>query len=116
MTASSAVPTTPPSAERRPHDRTVHGETVTDDFHWLRDRDDPEVIAYLEAENAYTEAVLAPTSALRDELFEAIRRRTQETDVSVPVRKGPWWYYTRTYEGLQYGVHCRRPVGTAEDD
>jgi oligopeptidase B len=110
------VPTTPPSAERRPHDRTVHGETVTDDFHWLRDRDDPEVIAYLEAENAYTEAVLAPTSALRDELFEAIRRRTQETDVSVPVRKGPWWYYTRTYEGLQYGVHCRRPVGTAEDD
>lgn len=115
MTAPTE-PVRPPVARRVPHERTVHGETVTDDWYWLRERDDPGVVAYLEAENAYTESVLAPTKPLQEELFDAIRRRTQETDLSVPVRKGPYWYYVRTFEGLQYPVHCRRPLGAAEGD
>ncbi len=81
-----------------------------DPFHGLRDASDPEVIAYLEAENAYTEARLAPTEPLRQRIFEEIRGRVQETDVSAPVRRGPWEYLSRTTEGLQYACHVRRPA------
>jgi oligopeptidase B len=75
----------------------------------LRERDDPDVLAYLEAENQWTEQATAHTAALQETLFEEIKGRIQETDVSAPVGYGPWWYYTRSVEGLQYGVHCRRP-------
>jgi len=98
----------PPEAPRRPTELTAHGDTRVDDWYWLRDRDDPEVIAYLEAENAWTEQATAPTKALQDQLFEEIKGRIQETDVSAPVPFDDWWYYTRTAEGLQYGRHCRR--------
>ncbi len=99
--------TSPPVAKRVPTERTRHGETVVDEYAWLRDRDDPDTLAYLEAENAYTAEVMAPTAALQEELFTEIRSRIQETDLSVPVRKGDWWYYTRTEEGRQYPIHCR---------
>jgi oligopeptidase B len=99
-----------PVARRIPTERTHHGDTFTDDYAWLADKDSPETIAYLEAENAYTEAVTAGQAALREAIFGEIKARTQETDLSVPTRKGNWWYYARTMAGKQYAVHCRREV------
>jgi len=99
---------TPPIAARRPHVVSAHGDDRSDDLYWLRDRDDPEVIALLEAENAYTDAVLAPTEGLQEKLFEEIRSHVQETDLSVPTRLRDHWIYSRTVEGEAYPVHCRR--------
>ena len=101
---------TPPMAEARPEIITTHGDTRIDEFSWLRNRDDPAAIAYLEAENAHTEAVLLHLEETRVRLFEEIKARVVETDLSVPVRRGPWWYYTRTQEGKSYPIHCRRPA------
>ena len=98
----------PPLAPRRPHTLAAHGDQRQDDWYWLRDADDPEVIAYLRAENAYTEEALAPLQPLRDSLFEEIKNRIKQSDVGAPARRGPWWYYSRTVEGQQYAVHCRR--------
>ncbi len=105
----------PPVAERRPVVLEAHGDVRTDDWFWLRDKEDPQVIAHLEAENAYTEAVMAPTRTLQEALFTEMVARIEETDLSVPVRKGPWLYYGRTREGASYGIHCRRPVDGPED-
>ncbi|MGD9751079.1 MAG: S9 family peptidase [Acidimicrobiia bacterium] len=100
---------TPPIAKTEPSTITAWGDTRVDPYAWLRNREaDPDVLAYLEAENAYTEAAMAHTAGLQSELFEEIRARILETDLSVPVRKGPWWYYSRTEEGKQYGISCRR--------
>jgi oligopeptidase B len=98
----------PPSAPRRPKVLSLHGDERVDDWYWLRARDDPATTAYLEAENAYTEAMTAPTAALRERLYEEIRGRIQETDESAPVPYGGHWYFRRTVEGLQYAIHCRR--------
>jgi len=106
----------PPVAKRIPVERTRHGETVVDEYAWLRDRDDPDTTAYLEAENAHTAQVMAPTKALQDELFEEIRSRILETDLTVPARKGSWWYYTRTEEGRQYPIHCRSRSEAGDDE
>ncbi|MGC4895524.1 S9 family peptidase [Micromonospora sp. DT31] len=103
-----------PAAKRVPTERIHHGDTVLDEYAWLATRDDPDTIAYLDAENAYTEARTAHLAGLRTALFEETRQRTQETDLSVPTRKGGYWYYTRTVEGQQYGVHCRRAVRAGE--
>jgi oligopeptidase B len=100
---------TPPSAPRREHVREHHGDAVVDPYEWLRDKSDPAVIAHLEAENAYAEEMTSHLEPLRQALFEEIRTRTQETDLSVPVRSGDWWYYTRTFENAQYAAHCRSP-------
>lgn len=100
-----------PVAERRPHLREVHGTSVQDPWFWLRNRDDPAVIALLEAENSATDAATAHLAELRASLFDEIRGRVNETDQSVPLPKGPWDYQTRTFEGLQYAVHVRRPRG-----
>jgi oligopeptidase B len=102
---------TPPLAPRRPHLLNEHGDERVDDWYWLRERDNPEVRAYLEAENAYADEVLAPARGLRDRIFDEIKGRVQETDESAPVPYGPWEYTTRTVEGLQYGIHARRPRG-----
>ena len=102
-------------ARRVPGERTHHGDTVIDEFAWLADKDDPETLRYLEAENAYTAEMTAGQAGLRDEIFGEIKGRTQETDLSVPVRKDGWWYYTRTVAGKQYPVHCRRAVQPGED-
>jgi oligopeptidase B len=104
----------PPVAPRRPHALRAHGDERVDDWYWLRERDDPEVRAYLEAENAYTQAVGASTEKLRGRLYDEIVGRVQETDASAPVAKGPYEYFTRTIEQEQYAVHCRRPVGSLE--
>ncbi|WP_136052152.1 S9 family peptidase [Microbacterium sp. K36] len=96
-----------PIAARRSTLRTHHGDTVDDPYEWLRAKDSPEVIAHLEAENAHTEAETAHLADLRETLFQEIKGRVQETDLSVPTRRGDWWYYSRTEEGAQYGIHCR---------
>ena len=105
----------PPIADRRPIERTHHGDTFVDDYEWLRDKESPDTLAYLEAENAYTQARTSHLEPLRDQIFEEIRSRTQETDLSVPVRLGDHWYYSRTIEGKQYGLSCRRPVAGRDD-
>ena len=102
--------TSAPRAAQRPHTLTAHGDDRQDPWYWLRDRDDPATLAYLEAENAYTDDVLAPQADLRDALFEEMKGRILETDMSVPTRRGPWWYYGRTEEGQNYGIHRRRPA------
>ena len=106
---------TPPVTEKRPTERTHHGDVVTDHYEWLRDKDDPAVVAHLELENAYTKAKTKHLSLLQEQVFEEIKRRTKETDLSVPTREGDWWYYSRTVEGLQYGIHCRVAVRGADD-
>ncbi len=113
---NDGVESTPPVAERRPHTREVHGTATEDPWYWLRERDDPAVVALLEAENAYTEERTAHLASLREHLFEEIRSRILETDQSVPVPKGPWEYRVRTVEGLQYPVHVRRPRGGTDED
>jgi oligopeptidase B len=112
---STAARATPPSARREPVVLTAHGDERHDDWYWLRDRDDPEVIAYLEAENRFADAQLAPLSPLRDRIFGEIKRRIQETDESAPVAEGAWEYTSRTVEGAQYAVHCRRPRGAGPE-
>jgi oligopeptidase B len=110
--AAAVMTPTPPVAPRRPKILRAHGDERVDDYYWLRHRDDPAVIAHLEAENAYTRAVMTHTEALQQQIFDEIKSRVQETDASAPVRKGPYEYFTRTIEGMQYGIHCRRPAGT----
>jgi oligopeptidase B len=104
----------PPEAKQIPSSRTYHGDTVIDEYAWLADKADPDTIAYLTAENAYTDAATAELSSLADQIFAEIKARTQESDLSVPVRKGDWWQYARTVEGQQYAVHCRRAVRPGE--
>lgn len=96
-----------PTADRRSTLRTHHGDTFDDPYEWLRAKDSDEVIAHLEAENAHTDAETAHLAGLRERLFQEIKGRVQETDLSVPTRRGDWWYYSRTQEGAQYGIHCR---------
>jgi oligopeptidase B len=112
----SSAPLDPPSPERRPVELIAHGDLRIDDWFWLGDKDDPAVIAHLTEENAYTEGQMAGTSALQAELFDEIVARIEETDLSVPARKGSWLYYSRTVEGSSYSIHCRRPVGTEDGD
>ena len=104
-----------PVAKKVPHERTHHGDTFVDDYEWLREKDDPEVIAHLEAENAHTDTRTEHLGPLRETIFGEIKSRTQETDLSVPSRMGQWWYYSRSFEGKQYTVQCRCPIGGADD-
>ncbi|WP_432278293.1 S9 family peptidase [Nocardia carnea] len=104
---------TAPTAKTVPQERVHHGDRFVDEYEWLRDKDNPEVIAYLEAENAYTEAQTAHLAPLREKIFDEIKSRTQETDLSVPTRLGEYWYYSRSFEGKQYGVQCRCPIDAA---
>ncbi|MDP9864633.1 MULTISPECIES: S9 family peptidase [Streptosporangium] len=98
---------TPPTAKKVPSERVHHGDTVVDDYAWLTVKDDPETIAYLEAENAYTQQATAHLKPLQETIFQEIKDRTLETDLTVPTRKNGWWYYSRTEEGKQYGIQCR---------
>ncbi|MBM6400201.1 S9 family peptidase [Phycicoccus sonneratiae] len=105
---SPSLPT-PPTAPRRPHVREQHGEAVEDPYWWMRDLEDPELLAHLEAENAYAEARTEHLTGLRATLFGEIKARVKEDDLSVPVASGPWWYLSRTAEGKQYATHVRVP-------
>jgi oligopeptidase B len=112
-TLPSAVPAPrpePPAARAVPRVTTLHGDTRIDEYFWLRNREDPEVLAYLANENAYTDAVMRPTEALQESLYLEMRARIRETDLSVPERQDGWLYYHRTEAGAQYPIYCRRPV------
>ncbi|HEX2704998.1 MAG TPA: hypothetical protein VHM65_04510, partial [Candidatus Lustribacter sp.] len=99
----------PPVAKRVNHIREHHGERVVDEYEWLRDAKNPEVIAHLTAENRYAEERLAHLAPLREAIFQEIKGRTQETDLSVPVALDGWWYYARSVQGKQYALQCRAP-------
>src|ERR1017187_1197044 len=101
----------PPIAPKKHREIQVHGHTLVDDYAWLRDKENPEVIAYLEAENKYAEAVMAPLAGLQEQIYNEMLSHIKQTDVSVPFRDGSWWYYTRTEEKLQYSIHCRKLGG-----
>jgi len=108
----------PPIAHKEHKETHLHGAILIDDYAWLRDKQNPGVTAYLDAENEYALAVMAPLTALRDELYDEMLSHVKQTDVSVPYRDGDWWYSTRTEEGKQYAIHCRRrggPDGPAAD-
>jgi oligopeptidase B len=105
MTHNPLLP--PPIARKEHKENALHGVVLTDDYAWLRDKENPEVTAYLEAENAYAAAVMKPLDGQREELYQEMLSHVKQTDVSVPFRDGDWWYYTRTEEGLQYAIHCR---------
>jgi len=106
----------PPVAKKVNSERVHHGDTVVDEYAWLKDKDDPDTVAYLKAENEHTGVATAHLAELREQLFGEIRKRTQETDLTVPLRKGAYWYYTRTVEGQQYTIYCRRAVRPGETD
>ncbi|MCU1541284.1 MAG: family peptidase, partial [Arthrobacter sp.] len=105
----------PPVARKVPSLRTHHGDSFEDNYEWLRDKESPEVVNLLKAENAYQEAVTAHQEPLREAIFQEIKGRTQETDLSVPHRKDGWWYYTRSVEGKEYGIHCRLRAQDTDD-
>ena len=107
---ASVVSPEPPLAARVGFERTLWGDTRVDHYQWMENSESPEVLRHLEAENAYTEKMLEPVTQLRETLFEEIKGRIKETDLSVPVIKDQWAYYGRTVEGLAYPIHCRRPV------
>ncbi|MFZ1084758.1 MAG: S9 family peptidase [Terracidiphilus sp.] len=100
----------PPIARIERQETALHGVVLVDDYAWLRDKENPEVTAYLEAENAYAEEGMAPLAGLREQFYQEMLSHVKQTDVSVPYREGSWWYYTRTEEGKQYAIHCRKPV------
>lgn len=105
----------PPEAKQVPSVRTFHGDTFTDPYEWMRDKDSADLKSYVVAENAYTSARTAGLANLRKTLFDEFRSHVQETDMSVPTRLDGYWYYARTQEGKQYGVQCRMPI-RGEDD
>ena len=100
----------PPVAPRRPHRLEKHGDVRVDEYYWLRERDAPEVRAYLEAENAYLREALAGTADFEERLFEEIKGRIRQTDTSVPYREGEYLYYRRYENGREYEIHCRRRI------
>ena len=104
------APPVPPVAAREPHVRELHGDRFVDDYFWLRQKTNPAVIAHLEAENAYTAAIMKPTERLQQKLYREMVGRVQETDLDVPYRLGNWLYYSRTEKGRQYRIHCRKPA------
>ncbi|MDH5575410.1 MAG: S9 family peptidase [Nitrospirota bacterium] len=98
----------PPSAKRIPHQLECHGHVRIDEYYWLKNRDNPEVLAYLRAENEYAAALRSHTRDLEQKLFEEIKGRIQQTDLSVPFKLGDYWYYTRYEEGKEYALYCRK--------
>jgi len=99
---------TPPDAEKKPKELTIHGDTRIDNYFWLNQRENPEVIEYLKAENKYTKAALKPTEPLQEKLFKEMKGRIKEDDQSVPYEKKGYYYYTRYEEGKEYPIYCRK--------
>jgi oligopeptidase B len=103
-----SLPVAPPVAKTVPVSTTLFGDTRTDPYAWLRDRNDPDTLKYLEAENAYTQAMMKSTEELQSKLYAEMLGRIKQTDLSVPVKRDDYFYYTRTEEGKQYGIYCRK--------
>src|SRR6266566_7461646 len=107
----------PPVARKKPVAHRIHGDVRVDDYFWLREKENPEVIQHLEAENAYTKAVLQPTEAFQEQLYQEMLSRIQQTDLSVPYQLRGYLYFTKTLEGKQYPLHYRQlgAANSAED-
>ncbi|MEQ9564070.1 MAG: S9 family peptidase, partial [Woeseiaceae bacterium] len=97
-----------PSAEKRPVELELHGDVRVDDYYWLRERENPEVIAYLEAENAYMEKALEPFMGLQKVLYDEMKSRIRQDDESAPYRRGDYFYYYRYVEGEEYPIYARK--------
>ncbi|HEY0795602.1 MAG TPA: S9 family peptidase [Acidisarcina sp.] len=108
VAASNASLPAPPQAAKKHKEINLHGHTLVDEYAWLREKTAPEVIAYLEAENAYTDAVMAPTKPLQETLYSEMLSHIKQTDVSVPFAEGDYFYYTRTEQQRQYPIYCRK--------
>ena len=98
----------PPIAKKVPHETEINGHKMIDNYYWLREKSNPEVRAYLEKENAYTDAVMKPTEPLQKKLYDEMLSRVKETDVEVPYKEGDYFYYVRTEAGKQYQIRCRK--------
>src|ERR1043165_5611349 len=98
----------PPVTEKRPKVTEINGDKLVDNYFWLREKTNPAFMAHLEAENAYADSVMKPTAALQEKLYKEILSHIKQTDVSVPYRWGDYFYYTRTIEGQQYPIFCRK--------
>ena len=105
---SEATVPKPPVARREPVEHVLHGDRRVDHYAWLRHKENPEVIGYLKAENAYTDAILKPTEPFQEKFYQEMLGRIQQTDLSVPYGLRGYLYFTRTEEGKQYAIHCRR--------
>ncbi len=108
VTSPAASAATPPVAAKKPKVREMHGDKFVDDYFWLREKTNPEVTKYLEAENAYTDAVMKPLDGLQERLYKEMLGRIKETDLSVPAKDGGYFYYSRTEQGKQYSIYCRK--------
>ena len=106
------VAVAPPVADKKPHFTVTHGDTLQDDYFWMREKSNPEVVHYLEAENAYADAVMDPTRPLQESLYQEMLGRIKETDENVPYKHGAYFYYSRTEQGKQYPIQCRRKGST----
>lgn len=104
----TTAPLKAPVADKYPHFSTIHDTTISDDYFWLRDKENPEVIAYLKAENAYADSIMQHTEGLQDQLFEELKGRLEENDTSVAIKKGDYYYYYRTEQDKQYPIYCRK--------
>jgi oligopeptidase B len=107
LTDNTAAPA-PPVAKKVPKVDELHGDRRVDDYYWLREKSNPEVIAHLEAESAYADAMMKPTETLQEKLYQEMLGRIKQTDLSVPYRQGDYFYYSRTEEGKQYAIYCRK--------
>jgi oligopeptidase B len=112
ISCTSKVEVKPPLAKKVPKELSIHGDTRIDNYYWMNDRENPEVIAHLEAENAYKEAVMAHTEPLQDKLFEEIKSKIKPQDESVPYKKNGYYYYTRTVPEKEYYLVCRKKENT----
>ncbi|MBI3406319.1 MAG: oligopeptidase B, partial [Acidobacteria bacterium] len=106
--AADASGAKPPTAKKIPKVDTYHGEKRVDDYFYMREKTNPDVVQYLEAENAYTDAQLKSTEPFREALYKEMLARIKQTDLSVPYRQGAYFYYSRTEEGKQYAIQCRK--------
>jgi oligopeptidase B len=95
-------------AEKKTKTTNIHGTTLVDDYFWLREKTNPAVLAHLQAEDAYTQTVMKPTEALQEKLYNEMLSHIKQTDTNVPYRSGNYFYYTRTEEGKQYPIYCRK--------
>ncbi len=107
---------TPPSARTAPRVETIHGESRIDEYFWLRNRDDPRVLEYLKAENRYADGIMRHTDGLQEQLYQEMRSRIKETDLTVPERLDEWYYYSRTEAGGQYPIYCRNRAPDAPEE
>lgn len=116
MSEIKSLKFTPPRPRQIPHEIFAHGLQWNDPYFWLRDRGNPEVLKHLQAENAYTEQMMADTQPFQEKLYKEILSRIKETDLSVPVKIDDYFYYTRTEQGKQYAIHCRKKGGAGHEE